>query len=383
MTEFKNELKIIAETKTLSNMLSNIIGIVEKVNTKPILNNVKLEAGVDGLTLNATDLDISIKAELPVQLVTPGIVTVNAKLFSDIVKKISAKEISLETAPEREQLIIKAGNSEFTLSTISPQEFPNLEYFEYRNAAQISVKELCELIESTAFSMSNEETRYNLNGVYLHQNENGYLAVAATDCHRLAFACSKQECSSEEIIGVIIPRKATDELIKLLKNEKHESEKVLVEMNQRLIRFKLPKITLTSKIIEGNFPSYSSFIPQSNNYHLIIDAKILAEAIDRVSTISSDKLKAVKLNINALGVEVWSFGQFKDVAKELIEFREPWSYSGNDIVVGFNPKYLLEVLKLCYGSLCNISLLDCFSPVLIQKLDDQENYKFVIMPIKV
>lgn len=383
MAEFNNEFKVIAETKTLSNMLSNITGIVEKVNTKPILNNVKLEAGVDGLTINATDLDISIKAEIPVQLINPGAITVNAKLFADIIKKISYSEVSLEVASEREQLIIKAANSEFTLSTISSQEFPNLEYFEYRNSTQIQVKELCKLIESTAFSMSSEETRYNLNGIYLHQNDKGYLAVAATDCHRLAFACSQEECKGEEIIGVIIPRKATDELIKLLKNEKHATEKIFIEMNQRLIRFKLPKITLTSKIVEGNFPQYTSFIPKGNNNHLIIDAKILAEAIDRVSTISSDKLKAVKLNINSLGVEVWSFGQFKDVAKELIELKEPSSYNGVDMVVGFNPKYLLEVLKLCYGNLCNISLNDAFSPVLIEKVEDPENYKFVIMPIKV
>lgn len=374
-----SELKIVAETKALGAILSSVGNIVDKNNPRPVLNNVKLEVGDNNLLIYATDLDISIRASIATRVIKVGEVTVSGKLLNEIIKKIPDSEVTLEYLTERDQLAVKTPSCEFILSTLPVKEFPILEYFEYQHYIAIKSKELLNLIESTAFSMSFEETRYNLNGVYIHSNANEFISFAATDCHRLALAKSKPR---DEInnFGVIIPKKTTDEVVKLLKFTK--CDEVTLEISSRLIKFTIDNIVLTSKIIDGDFPDYNNFLPKNNENILIIDAKLLADAIDRVSTINHDKFKAVKLNINSVGIEVWSFGQFKDAAKESILLEGSSSYSGDNLTVGFNPKYLIDILRLFSNELCVIKFKDAFSAVLIEKYHDK-NYQFVVMPIKV
>jgi len=373
------DLKITAETKVLGMILSSVGNIVDKNNPKPVLNNIKLEAGDSTLMIYATDLDISIRASISTQVIKTGEVTVSGKLLNDIIKKIPDAEVTLEYLIERDQLAVKTSSCEFILSTLPVKEFPILEYFEYQHKITIKSKDLLNLIESTAFSMSYEETRYNLNGVFIHKNMDGFLEVAATDCHRLALVRSNDKIDSDDF-GIIIPKKTTDEVVKLLKITKFDE--ITLEVSPRLIKFTIGNVILTSKIIDGIFPEYNNFLPKNNENILIIDAKILADAIDRVSTINHDKFKAVKLNINSVGIEVWSFGQFKDAAKESILLENSCSYSGENLTVGFNPKYLLDILRLFGSELCIIKFKDAFSSVLIEK-HNVSNYQFVVMPIKV
>jgi DNA polymerase-3 subunit beta len=375
-----NSLKIVAETKNLANLLSSVTNIVEKTSPKAVLNNVKLEAVDNILIIYATDLDISIKANITTRVIKPGEVTVSAKLLSDIIKKIPNDEVTIEYLPERDQLSINTESCEFILSTIPVKEFPVLEYFEYNNAFSLNAKDLLNLIETTAFAMSFEENRYNLNGIFLHKNSSCNLAVAATDSYRLALASINYAIEAEDF-GIILPKKTTDELLKILKQNKAET--ITIEISPRLVKFSIANLIITSKIIEGTFPNYNTFIPEGNNNNLLLDAKKLSDAIDRVSTINFDKFKAVKLNINSVGMEISSFGQFKDVAKEYIAFDGLSNYEGESLVVGFNPKYLLDVLKLFSSELCSVKFKDGFSAVLIEKHGEVINNKFVVMPIKV
>jgi len=372
------DLKITAETKTLGSILSSVGNIVDKNNPKPVLNNVKLEANDNHLMIYATDLDISIRASMTTQVIKTGEVTVSGKLLNDIIKKIPDAEVTLEYLSERDQLAVKTASCEFILSTLPVKEFPILEYFEYSHKLVLKPKELLNLIDSTSFSMSYEETRYNLNGIFIH-NIDGFIEIAATDCHRLALAKSPYKMDINDF-GIIVPKKTTDEVTKLLKSTK--ADEITLEISSRLIKFTIGNVILTSKLIEGTFPDYSNFLPKDNENILTIDAKILSDAIDRVSTINHDKFKAVKLNINSVGIEVWSFGQFKDAAKESIILENNCSYVGENITVGFNPKYLLDILHLFGNDLCTIKFKDAFSSVLIEK-NNIDNYQFVVMPIKV
>lgn len=376
-------LNIIANTKDLMHILGLSASVVEKRNVIAILSNIKLEVVDNLLTVTATDMDLSIQQQLPVQVKSPGALTVPAQTFSEIIRKIPDPEVTLRFITETEQLEISSKNCEFTLSTLPVKDFPAMEDIGSAHHINLETKMLAEILEHTKFAMSSEETRYNLNGVYLHIKASvpNMLSAAATDGHRLSTSSVDlgQELSA---FGVILPRKTVQELLKLLKDPLLAEKPLNIYLGQNRVKFICANVTITSKLIDGSFPEYQAFIPENNQNKLIIDAKILADAIDRVSTITSDKHRAVKLTCNENILEIHASGETRGIGHEVVELSDDASYKGAVMSIGFNPRYILDALNAVSGSTITMELNDSSSPALIKSVDHPNAY-FIIMPVKV
>ncbi|MFN7038423.1 MAG: DNA polymerase III subunit beta [Alphaproteobacteria bacterium] len=375
------DFSIRIEKNPLMKALSHIQSIVEKRNIIPILSNVKLEA-VDGiLSLTATDMDITVTEKISVEIEAAGFLTVPAHTLYDIVKKLpDDTKITLSLDKEIPgRLNINAGQCKFSLPFLSAKDFPVMDHGDMNNQFIMHPEEFIYLIDKTKFAISVEETRYNLNGIYLHifQHENGdsYLRSAATDGHRLCKVEVTLPEGAQNMPGIIIPKKAIYEIRKLLESAKDE---VKIALSNNKININFGEINLTSKLIDANFPEYENLIPYNNNKIMEVNAKSFSKAVDRVSTISFEKLRAVKLIISQNKLTILSSGEAQGSASEEIEV----NYNGEPIEIGFNSKYLLDIMNVVQGDMVEFKLNDNYSPVLIVDKSDS-NGKFVIMPMVV
>jgi DNA polymerase-3 subunit beta len=374
---------IVVHTKDLIHILGLSSSVVEKRNVIPILSNIKLEVTDNILTVTATDMDLSIQQQLQVQVKNTGALTVPAQTFSEIIRKIPDSEITLRFITETEQLEISSKNCEFTLSTLPVKDFPAMEDIGSAHHIHLATKMLAEILEHTKFAMSSEETRYNLNGVYLHVKATtpNMLSAAATDGHRLS--TSSVDLGKElAAFGVILPRKTVQELLKLLKDPNLMDKPLDIHLGQNRVKFTCANVTIISKLIDGSFPEYQAFIPENNPNTLVIESKILSDAIDRVSTITIDKHRAVKLSYNEKTLEIHASGETRGIGNEVIELSNEASYNGAVMSIGFNPRYILDALNAVGGSVITMALNDSSSPTLIKSADHPNAY-FVIMPVKV
>ena len=322
-----NTFKVIVDTKILSNILSNLLTIVERTGTEPVYNNVKLEIINSVLAITATDRELSACYNIPINTEEKGCITVNARLFNDIIRKINDKEVHLSHL-EDNQLYINIENCQFSLSTLPHEKFRSIKFYDEQICFDILASKFIKILENTIFSVSIEETRYNLNGVYLHVNDSNMLCAVATDCHRLALSNSDIEIKHK--FGIILPKKAVEEIIKLFKNL---SENISIKLNSKVIELASKMVTLTSKLIDGTFPEYNEFIPYNNFNKLNIKTKKITETIDRVSTVTVEKSRAIKMNINQDSIECSAVGQIQNLAKEVIPLREKFgNYVGENII---------------------------------------------------
>ncbi|MDF2965741.1 MAG: dnaN [Rickettsiaceae bacterium] len=385
------EFEIEAQTKDLNRALGLLSSVVEKKNVIPVLSNVKLTVNDSLLTLTATDMDLSIAEQINIQPIKSGELTVAAKTLSDIVRHISDETVKLKYVPETEQLMVLGENCQFNLSTLPAHEFPTLEQTDSIAKFNIPSDNLARLIDNTKFSISTEETRYNLNGIYFHimtEGENKFFAAASTDGHRLSLAYTEAP-ENVTSIGIILPKKAALELQKILKDTQCVDHEVVVDLSNTKAKFVCNKITLISKLIDGNFPDYQAFIPKNNNNKLAIDSKQLASAINRVATITVEKFRAIKMEISTEGVEFSAFGEARGSAREYIKAGKESAKGGSfvyegdsSLSIGFNPKYITDVLDAVKGREVSIELRDSFSPAVIRDTSDPHSL-FVVMPIKV
>jgi DNA polymerase-3 subunit beta len=371
-------MRATVERSHLLKSLGHVHRVVERRNTIPILSNVLIRADGGALTLKATDLDLEITETVPASVAQSGATTVPAHVLHDIVRKLpEGGEVSLDTG-DGSQLALKSGRSRFTLQVLPEADFPDLTIGEFPIRFGLKASALKRLIDRTQFAISTEETRYYLNGIYLHVvtvDGKPMLRAVATDGHRLAQSQFDAPAGSEGMTGVIIPRKAIGEIQKLV--EQGDAD-VTVELSDTKIRVTIGSVVLTSKLIDGTFPDYVRVIPRGNNKVLKVDRGDFAEAVDRVSTISSERGRAVKLALSE-GKMVLSVNN-PDSGSAVEELGV--DYPADDMEIGFNSRYLLDVTGQLETGTAEFRFADPGSPTLI--LDDgAADALYVLMPMRV
>ncbi|MGN6146698.1 MAG: DNA polymerase III subunit beta, partial [Mesorhizobium sp.] len=359
--------------------LNHVHRVVERRNTIPILSNVLLSAEGGSLEMKATDLDLEINEATPAKVEQAGATTVPAHLLYDIVRKLSeGAEVMLKTDEDGNAMSVISGRSSFRLQCLPQSDFPELSAGSFPHIFRLDATALKALIDKTQFAISTEETRYYLNGIYLHAMEVGgklKLRSVATDGHRLARAELDAPAGSEGMPGIIIPRKTVSELQKLVDDP---DVAVTVELSDTKIRFTIGSVVLTSKLIDGTFPDYQRVIPTGNDKKLVIDRQTFAAAVDRVSTISSERGRAVKLAIADGQLTLTVNNPDSGSATEELAA----DYSSDPLEIGFNARYLLDVAAQLTGSEARFMLADAGSPTLIHDTSD-ENTLYVLMPMRV
>ncbi len=372
-------MRITIERSNLLKSLNHVHRVVERRNTIPILSNVLLRAEGAGVEMKATDLDLEITEIVPAQVEQAGATTVPAHLLYEIVRKLSdGSEVLLATNPDGATMTVAAGRSKFSLQCLPESDFPDLTAGEFTHSFKIKASELKMLIDRTQFAISTEETRYYLNGIYFHAIENqGKLRLrsVATDGHRLARAEVEAPSGSEGMPGIIIPRKTVGELQKLIDTP---DSIIQVELSDAKIRFRINDVVMTSKLIDGTFPDYQRVIPSGNDKEMRVDCQTFAQAVDRVSTISSERGRAVKLAL-ADGQMVLTVNN-PDSGSATEELAV--SYDNDAIEIGFNAKYLLDITSQLSGDDAIFMLADAGSPTLIRDTTGDDAL-YVLMPMRV
>jgi DNA polymerase-3 subunit beta len=375
-------MKATIERAALLRCLSHVQSVVERRNTIPILSNVLIEAAGDGaVRITATDLDLQVVENLAaVSVEAPGAITVSAHLLFDIARKLpDGSQVSLETADNR--MTVKAGRSRFSLPTLPRDDFPMIVEGDLPTSFEIGARTLAELIDRTRFAISTEETRYYLNGIFLHVSEDpqAVLKAAATDGHRLARYTVPRPDGAEGMPDVIVPRKAVAELRKLL--EEAIDGNVEIDLSASKIRFTLGGeggVVLTSKLIDGTFPDYSRVIPTGNDKLLRLDPKSFWQGVDRVATIATEKTRAVKMALDQDRVTLSVTSPDNGTAAEELAA----DYRSEGFEIGFNANYLKDILGQIEGDTVELHLADAGAPTLIRK-DDQSPALYVLMPMRV
>ena len=372
-------MKVTVERAALLKALGHVHRVVERRNTIPILSNVLLRADASGLGLKATDLDLEVTETIAADVSQPGATTVPAHVIYDIVRKLpEGAQVSLEMSGEATQVVIRSSRSRFTLQALPESDFPDIAAGEMPHSFAIKPADLKKLIEKTQFAISTEETRYYLNGIFLHAIDSDgtpVLRAVATDGHRLARIEVPAPEGTAGMPGVIVPRKAVAEIQKLLEDA---GELVNIELSSAKIRASFGGVVLTSKLIDGTFPDYQRVIPAGNDKTLIVDRDEFARAVDRVSTISSERGRAVKLALTDGRLTLSVNNPDSGSATEEIEVE----YESGPLDIGFNARYLLDITGQLTGDTAVLKLADPGTPTLIQ---DREGASalYVLMPMRV
>lgn len=371
-------MKLTIEPSSLLRCINHVQNVVERRNTIPILSNVRMEAKDGVLSLATTDMDMEINESVAAQVKTAGSTTAPAHMLHDIVRKLpEGSDVQLELNKEGTQMTVKAGRSQFKLSCLPTSDFPEIGTGEFQSEFAIPAAELRALIDRTKFAMSTEETRYYLNGIYVHAADTDgvkVLRAVATDGHRLARFEMPLPEGAESMPGVIIPRKCITELRKLVDAA---ADTIQISLSESKIRFAFDHIVMTSKLIDGTFPDYMRVIPQGNDKVIEIDPRIFSSAIDRVSTISDGKSRAVKIALNGKQMTISASSPEAGSAVEEVEI------NGNtNLEIGFNARYLLDITSQIDGEGCRMTLADAASPTIIQDNSDASAL-YVIMPLRV
>ena len=370
-------MKATIERATLLRGLSHVQSVVERRNTIPILSNVLIEAqGSGALRLMATDLDLQIDETIAAAVDQPGAITVPAHTLFDIVRKLpEGAQVELSAAEGR--ITVNAGRARFTLSTLPRDDFPMIAEGELPTVFELPAETLKQIIDKTRFAISTEETRYYLNGIYLHVVDEAtpVLRAAATDGHRLARVTVARPDGADSMPGVIVPRKCVGELRKLL-DEVDGS--IGVSLSASKIRFDLGQAILTSKLIDGTFPDYTRVIPTANDKLLKLDPRSFMEGVDRVSTIATEKTRAVKMALERDKVILSVTSPENGAAAEEV----PGDYAAQGFKIGFNSRYLMDFLNQIEGDSVELHLADANAPTLIRE-NDKSPALYVLMPMRV
>lgn len=372
-------MKITIERSALLKGLNHVQSVVERRNTIPILSNVLLQAEGGKLSLSATDLDIEIIEELTADVIEEGGTTAPAHTLYDIVRKLpDGSQVQIEFGGDDPRLMLRAGRSEFALACLPREDFPLLAAGDLPHHFLIAASALNRLIDKAKFAISTEETRYYLNGIYLHVTDGDgprMLRSVATDGHRLARVECPAPAGSEDMPGIIVPRKTVLEISRLLEDVDGDVE---IAVSDAKIRFAVNGAVLTSKLIDGTFPEYSRVIPEGNDKVLSVNAREFAQAVDRVSTISTEKSRAVKLNLeqDRLHLTVTN-PESGNATEELLV-----DYAAEPIEIGFNAKYLLDITNQLDSEEARFLLADSGAPTIVSDASD-EAALYVLMPMRV
>ncbi len=372
-------MRISIERGTLLKAVAQAQSVVERRNTIPILANVLIEAEGDGVSFRATDLDIEVVDKVAAQVVRAGASTVSAVMLHEIVRKLpDGALVNLSDDGASGQLEVEAGRSHFRLATLPKEDFPVMASSEYQSNFTAKASVLRRLFDKSKFAISTEETRYYLNGVYLHtaDGEGGVvLRCVATDGHRLARIDAALPDGAEGMPGVIVPRKTVGELRKLLDDDDAD---IAVSVSETKVRFATPEITLTSKVIDGTFPDYGRVIPTGNTRRLEVDAADFAKAVDRVATVSSERSRAVKMMLDEDRLVLSVNAPDSGAAEEELGV----AYADEKLEIGFNAKYLLEIANQVDRENAVFLFNSSGDPTLMREGDDLSAV-YVVMPMRV
>jgi DNA polymerase-3 subunit beta len=373
-------MKVVLERNALLKTLGHVQSVVERRNTIPILANVLIVAEKGSVSFVATDMDLEMRETVAAEVSKGGSKTAPAHTLYEIVRKLpDGAQVELTATEGGNQINLSAGRSNFKLGALPIEDFPQMTEGDLQHRFTLSSSDFKTLIDRTRFAMSVEETRYYLNGIYLHttktKGDRSVLRAVATDGHRLARLEMPAPESATQIPGIILPRKAVGEIRKLLDEA---SGDVNIALSSSKAKVSVGNTVMTSKLIDGTFPDYERVIPTGNDKTLELDARSLAAAVDRVATIASEKSRAIKLALGKNLLTLSATSSDAGSAQEEIEV----SYKGEPIEIGFNARYLMDILAQIEGDGARFQLADAASPTIVQDVSDTSAL-YVLMPMRV
>ena len=373
-------MKINVERGAFLKALSHVQSVVERRNTIPILSNVMIDAAKGQVKLTATDLDIEIVEALPADVLRNGAATAPAHMLYDIVRKLpDGAQVQAELlSSEGGRLAVSAGSVRFELACLPKEDFPQMAAGALPHRFHLAADDLKRIVDKTRFAISTEETRFYLMGIYLHAAKDGKakaMRAVATDGHRLARYELELPSGAADMPGVIVPRKTVTELRRLLDDADGAIE---ISLSDTKVQFTFGAVELTSKLIDGTFPDYQRVIPSGNDKSLVLEAKEFSQSVDRVSTISADKTRAVKLAIAKDKLTLSVVNPESGTATEELGA----TYSAGPLEIGFNAKYLLDITSQIEGKEVRFLLSDAGSPTIIEDTEDASTL-YVLMPMRV
>ena len=371
-------MQFVVKRDILLKSLNFVQGVVEKKNTLPILSNVLIQLKESKLSIVATDLDIIFYDEITdVKILKEGSTTTSAAILYDILRKISSNtELSFELKSEN-KLSLKNENSDFNLLCLPTDNFPSFSDEFEGQEIKLNNNKFLKLLNKTRISISNDDTRHYLNGIYLHLTEGhgrNFLTGVATDSHRLS-SCSLEIENIEDFTSLILPRKTVYQLCSLLSET---SDQLSIQTSENKINFKLGNIKLTSKVIDGKFPDYKKVVPANNEKELIVSTKDFINSIERVASVSLDRKEGVKLSINKDSIQLSVNSASSGEGNEKIKA----AFNSENLNISFNSKYLIDIASEVEDKNLKMNLKDSVSPVLIEDSSDKNSF-YVIMPMKI
>lgn len=355
--------------------LQLVIGVVERRQTMPILANVLLTAEEQNLLLTATDLEVEVvgRAILDQPVKEAAQITVPGRKLMDICRALPGQAM-IDLFRDKERVILRSGSSRFVLATLPAVDFPALGSSEGQLEFSIPQKELQTLLQRTSFAMAQQDVRYYLNGMLLEINA-GIIRAVATDGHRLALNTMSSPLTGNTFVQVIAPRKGIVELLRLLDNAETE---VRVAIASNHVRIQSTAFTFTSKLIDGRFPDYERVLPKNGDKILMLDREIFKEALSRASILSNEKIRGIRLQLRQGFLRVLANNPEQEEAEEIINV----DYQGDDLDIGFNINYLLDVLNTLHSATIKLTLGDANSSMLVEEVDGDGKSFFVVMPLK-
>lgn len=365
-------MKFTVDRETLLKPLQQVIGVVERRQTLPVLGNLLMVASDKGLLITATDLEVEIQSHLDVAIEEPGEITLPARKLVDICKALP-ENASIQVSVKDQKAQIRSGKSRFTLATLPAADFPLVETIKGDCSFAMAQNKLKELIERTQFSMAQQDVRYYLNGLML-ELARGRLRAVATDGHRLALCDMPVDITIADTRQVIVPRKGIQELMRLL-----ESSDTLIQVNvgTNHIGVSNADIRFTSKLVDGRFPDYDRVVPKGGDKLVLADRELLRQALSRTSILSNEKYRGIRLNLEKNIIKIQAHNPEQEEADEELEVE----YKGGGLEIGFNVTYLLDVLASVRSENVEITLSDSNSSCLMRE-PGTEQYRYVVMPMR-
>lgn len=353
--------------------LQQVIGAVERRQTMPALGNVLLSAGEHGLQVTATDLEVELRATIEPEVARQGETTVSARKLLDICRNLP-QGASLTLKQDGERVQVRSGRSRFTLATLPPGEFPLVDELQGGVELGLPQADLRRAIDRIAFAMAQQDVRYYLNGMLIELGENR-LRTVATDGHRLSLSETDAELPEIQEQQVIVPRKGVHELVRLLEPEAEQPARI--RLGATHIQVALPGLRFTSKLIDGRFPDYGRVVPEQGSNVLRADRETLRHALARISILSNEKFKGVRLVMGEEGLRIQTNNPEQEEAEEEVEVE----YQGDPLEIGFNVVYLMDILASLESDQVRIEFNDSNSSCLVTD-GDSKQYRHVVMPMR-
>jgi len=365
-------MKFTIDRESLIKPLQQVAGVVERRQTLPILSNILLTVKDNKLSMIGTDLEVEMQTHASLINADDGEITVPARKFLDICRALP-DQASIQLSLTDNRAVIKSGKSRFVLSTLPSKEFPNIEVNDSMLGFSVSQATLRHAIERTYFAMAQQDVRYYLNGMLFEINVN-HLTLVATDGHRLAVCNTKESIETDKNQQVIVPRKGVIELLKLLSDN---DQNIDIRLGNNFIHFSTADMTFISKLIDGRFPDYHNVVPKNTNKLVICEREILRQALSRVSILSNEKYRGVRMTFSQGLVQILAHNPEQEEAEEEVAI----DYQGDDLEIGFNVNYLVDAVSAGSSEQIRLSLSDPNSCCLIEGVDE-EDCQYVVMPMR-